>query len=75
MIRPQQVLLSRTALIINRMWLVMTTLVNLASYTAMAYGFFRGLYYAYFNQSVEQFLWSVAMTIFAVYINLKNPNK
>ena len=49
-------------------------LVNIVSYLLMAYGLFRGLYYSYFSPNVGQFVATVAMTVFAIYINLKNPN-
>lgn len=59
----------------NRVYSLVTIIVNIISYLLMCFGLFRGAYYAYYDQNVIQFLWSVAMTVFAVYINLKNPNK
>lgn len=61
--------------VFNKVYTLITIIVNIISYLLMCFGLFRGAYYAYYDQSVTQFLWSVAMTVFAVYINLKNPNK
>lgn len=74
MMRPQQVPQSRTAKIVTRLWLILIVTVNTVSYLMMTFGLFRGFYYAYVKQDPVQFIWSVVMTVFAVYINLKNPN-
>lgn len=53
---------------------ILKILVNITSYLAMTYGLFRGLYFAYFKPDAVKFIATVAMTLFAIYINLKNPN-
>ena len=52
----------------------MTTLVNIVSYFTMTLGLFRGIYFSLIKPSAIDFIWTVAITVFAIYINLKNPN-
>ena len=65
----------KIAVVIETSFIIMTTIVNIVSYLMMTFGLFRGFYFAYISQDPKQFVWSVVMTVFAVYINLKNPNK
>jgi len=53
---------------------ILAFLVNIVTYLVMCLGAFKAVYYCFNTPRWEQLALTVVLTLFAIYINLKNPN-
>lgn len=59
----------------NSFYSKIVTTVNIITYLLIIVGLVRAIYFSYYKLNWEQFTLSIIMTIFVIYINLKNPSK